>query len=208
MYFVTPPPFARVLHSRRTWWKLPVTDKKIFLTFDDGPVPEVTPLVLNILDEFRVKAAFFCVGENVFHYHPLFQEVIKRGHQCGNHTYNHLNGWKTSTPQYLDNVEKCRQLIDSSLFRPPHGKLRRSQMKALSAEFQIIQWSVLSYDFDKSLSEEKCLKNTLDHLEPGNIFVFHDSLKAKKNVIKVLPRFLESAMEKGFTFEPLSIPSL
>ncbi len=200
MYFITPPKIAMAMHSRRIWWRIPGEGKKLYLTFDDGPVPEVTLPLLDILREHNVKATFFCVGENVFHHYPVYQKLIDDGHRCGNHTYNHLNGWKTPTGTYLNNTGQCSQLVPSDLFRPPHGRIRPPQVRALLRQFQIIQWSVLSGDFDNRNNAERCLKNCLDHLKPGNIFVFHDSLKARNTMLEVVPEFILQARKAGFDF--------
>ncbi|HRY31730.1 MAG TPA: polysaccharide deacetylase family protein [Bacteroidales bacterium] len=200
MYFITPPKIAMAMHSRKIWWRIPGEGRKLYLSFDDGPVPEVTLPLLDILRDQGVKATFFCVGENVFNHYPVYQQLIEEGHRCGNHTYNHLNGWKTPTETYLGNTERCSRLVPSGLFRPPHGRIRPPQTRALLRQFHIIQWSVLSGDFDPRNSPEKCLKNCLDHLKAGNIFVFHDSLKAASTMLEVVPEFIREARKAGFDF--------
>lgn len=200
MYFINPSPLAKVFYSGKAIWKMAAGTKTLYLTFDDGPEPEVTLPVLEILEEFNIKATFFCVGENVFHHFLLFQSILKQGHHAGNHTYHHLNGWKTPTLSYLENVNQCRQLVDSDLFRPPFGKMKSSQISAISPHYAIINWSVLTYDFNPDMREDRCLKNCTENMKDGNIFVFHDSLKAKRNVLSVLPAFIETALEKGYKF--------
>ena len=213
MYLVRPNLLMRKFFSSAIW-RIPTKEKKIFLTFDDGPIPKITPWVLSTLKEYNAKATFFCVGENIEKHPEIFQQLISEGHSIGNHTFNHLNGWKTKTKDYLKNVEQCESKIkyqapsvkyqEKSLFRPPYGKIRRSQLLIVSSEFSIIMWDVLSGDFDKTISEEKCLKNVLTKTRTGSIVVFHDSLKAKKNLFFVLPKFLEHFSKQGFEFNTLS----
>ncbi len=178
-------------------------EKKIYLTFDDGPIPEVTPWVLELLNKENVKATFFCVGANVEKHPENFRQILAEGHAVGNHSFNHLNGWKTNNTTYIDNVKQCSQVVDSKLFRPPYGKLRKSQSSILSNEYSIIMWNVLSGDFDKATSPEKCLQNATKHLKNGAIVLFHDSIKAKVNMEYALPRFITFAKQKGFEFEKL-----
>jgi peptidoglycan-N-acetylglucosamine deacetylase len=185
-------------------WGIPAGKKEIFVTFDDGPHREITPKVLNILDEFNAKATFFCVGHNVEKFTNTYREIIAKGHQVGNHTYNHLKGWETSNEIYFENIKKCRQLVDSKLFRPPHGRIKRSQIKFLKNEYKIVMWSVLSYDFSKKVSKEKCLQISLKYTKDGSIIVFHDSEKAAGNMLHALPLFLEHFRRKGFVFKALT----
>ena len=185
-------------------WSLPAGKEEIFITFDDGPHPEISPEVLTILDKFGAKATFFCVGHNVEKFPDTYREIISNGHQVGNHTFNHLKGWETSDNVYFENVKKCRQLVDSKLFRPPHGRIKRSQIKFLKNEYKIAMWSVLSYDFSKKVSKEKCLQISLKYTKDGSIVVFHDSVKAADNMLYALPLFLEHFKRKGFTFKALT----
>jgi peptidoglycan/xylan/chitin deacetylase (PgdA/CDA1 family) len=187
-------------HSRK--------EKSIYLTFDDGPIPKMTPLVLEILQQYDVKATFFCVGENVEKHEDVLEEVIKAGHQIGNHTYQHLDGWKTSEKEYLDNVESCHQVImdkieSQPLFRPPYGKSTRSQLQRLKNSYKIIMWDVLSGDFDESITPESCLKNTIKATQNGSIVIFHDNLKAKKNLTYALPKYIEHCLKSGYQFKTL-----
>jgi len=181
-------------------WRMSPTSKVIFLTFDDGPVPEVTPYVLDILDNYKLKATFFCVGENIRKYPELFEKVIQRGHQTGNHTFNHLKGVSVSTTEYVENVEKASVYFENNLFRPPYGRITFWQKKTLHSKFKIVMWDVLTRDYDRKLSPEFILKNIKQLSRNGSIVVFHDSLKAKENVLNVLPSAIEFWMKEGYTF--------
>ena len=185
-------------------WGMPAGGKEIFVTFDDGPHPEITPEVLKILARYQAKATFFCVGQNVEKYPETYREIISHGHQVGNHTYNHLKGWETSDEVYFENIKKCRQLVGSNLFRPPHGRIKRSQIKFLKNDYKIVMWSVLSYDFSKEISKEKCLQIAQKYTKSGSIVVFHDSEKAAENMLYALPRFLGHFQNKGFVFKPIT----
>jgi peptidoglycan/xylan/chitin deacetylase (PgdA/CDA1 family) len=187
------------------------SEKTIYLSFDDGPITEVTPWVLDILKKFKAKASFFCIGENVQKHPGIFNRIIEEGHSIGNHTFNHLNGWKTQTPAYLDNIKLAEKEFqefpnfkNDKLFRPPYGKVKNSQAKILEKSgYKIVMWDVLSGDFDKNFSEEKCLENLLKNTEAGSIVVFHDSLKAEKNLRYCLPKFLKHFSERGFDFRKI-----
>jgi peptidoglycan-N-acetylglucosamine deacetylase len=192
-------------------WKMPVQEKELYLTFDDGPVSGPTEFVLETLHKFGAQATFFCIGENIRKYEQVFKQIIRHGHTIGNHTFNHLNGWKTKTREYDENVKRCHHEIAAhglsevsslKLFRPPYGRISRDQIKALS-DYHIIMWDVLSVDYDKNLMPEKCLKNTIGATRPGSIVVYHDSFKAEKNLVFALPRYLEYFAERGFTFKSL-----
>ena len=205
MYLVKTPWFIKQLYSSLLWNKR-ADGTRIFLTFDDGPIPIVTPFVLNILQKCQAKATFFCIGDNVRKHPEVFEQVKSAGHSVGNHTFNHLKGWKTENQVYLDNYLKADELIPSNLFRPPYGRIKRSQIKLLKQqrpELQIVMWDVLSGDFDPNLSPEACLENVLRHVWPGSIVVFHDSLKAFDRLRYVLPRAMEEWSSKGWVFEGL-----
>ncbi|MCG8474804.1 MAG: polysaccharide deacetylase family protein [Cytophagales bacterium] len=187
-----------------------VTDKKeIFLTFDDGPIPEMTPFVLDLLDRHSAKATFFWVGENVRRYPHIAREVVARGHSIGNHTYNHLKGWETANDRYLENIDLCDKAIEevtgvrTKLFRPPHGRIKPSQLKAVLPDRRVVMWDVLTADYDASLSSAKCLKKSCRITDAGSLVVFHDSLKARKNLLKVLPAYMKFFKNKGFCFSAL-----
>lgn len=202
MYLVHTPKCVQSLFSGFTW-KMPASTPQLFLTFDDGPIPEVTPWVLETLREYNAKATFFCVGDNVRRYPDVFDAVLDHGHTVGNHTFNHLSGWKTENDDYFDNIKHCSTWVDSPLFRPPYGKIKPSQILTLRHQYQIVLWDVLSGDFDKDLTPEECLQNVIHHATPGSIIVFHDSLKAEKNLRYALPKVLEYFTDRGFTFEAI-----
>ena len=179
-------------------WRINPAKKVIYLTFDDGPNSRVTPLVLDILDRFEVKATFFCVGENVSRFPDVFDEVKRRGHTVGNHTFNHLKGFEYATDYYVRNVEKANGYIKSDLFRPPHGQIKPSQIKALKDDYRIIMWDFITYDYDKRIEPEKIIAEVKKRSRNGSIVIFHDSLKAEKNVLQVLPEALRFWKENGY----------
>lgn len=184
-------------------WEVKTREKIIYLTFDDGPHPEISPQVLRILEEKKVRATFFCVGDNVNKYPETYRQILEAGHQTANHGYNHLNGWKTPDNIYVDNIQQCRKLVDSDLFRPPYGRIKSSQIKILKKDYRIIMWSVITYDFSKKVSKEQCLKNSIRITRPGTIIVFHDSLKAADNMLYALPGCIDHFTAKGYRFEVL-----
>lgn len=182
-------------------WNVPVTQDVIYLTFDDGPHPDITPKVLNILSQFDAKACFFCVGNNVHKYPGIFHQVLDAGHLVGNHSYHHINGWRTPDEFYFEDVEKCNKLVQSHYFRPPYGKILPSQMRYLKKYYRLVMWSAITYDFDAEISKEDCLDISIGKTSRGSIVVFHDSLKAEENMLYALPRFLEYYSKKGYRFE-------
>jgi len=184
-------------------------EKEIYLTFDDGPVPGPTDFALETLKAFNVTGTFFCIGDNVRKHPHEFQKIIDAGHAIGNHTFNHLNGWKTQAPAYLDNVQLCEQQLalqgsgnTGKFFRPPFGRIRGSQIRLLK-DYHIVMWDVLTFDYDRSFSSEKSLRGSIRATRPGSIVVFHDSLKAEKNLRYVLPRLIEEMLSRGYTFRRL-----
>ena len=192
-------------------WDIPNSDNKIYLTFDDGPIPEVTEWVLNILKSKDIKATFFCIGDNMKKHPEVYKRILAEGHQTGNHTFNHLNGWNTETNHYIENFKLCEtehsklNTKHSFLFRPPYGKIKPSQSKTIRQfGYKIIMWDVLSYDFDSTVSEEKCLENVISNTEQGSIIVFHDSVKAEKNLKYALPKAIQVLKDKGFVFDVIS----
>ncbi|MDD3166700.1 MAG: polysaccharide deacetylase family protein [Bacteroidales bacterium] len=184
-------------------WREDAASKVIYLTFDDGPIPEVTPWVLDVLDRYEIKATFFCVGDNVRKHPEVYQEVLRRGHRVGNHTFNHLRGFEIGCSRYVENVHKASEWIESDLFRPPHGQLRYAQLEALLPEYRIVQWDVISRDYNAKLKPEKVLNIVKRYARNGSIVVFHDSIKAEKNMKFALPKALDYWIKQGFTFRTL-----
>ena len=202
MYLVKTPNLVQALMPAYLW-HISTEEKILYLTFDDGPVPEVTPWVLERLAAFQAKATFFCVGENVQRHPAIFRQLLAEGHSAGNHTFNHLNGWHTENLAYFHNIRHCARLVKSNLFRPPYGRLRPAQRAFLERHYRIVMWDVLSGDFDPYLSPEACLENVLENTQPGSIVVLHDSLKADAKLRFVLPRLLEHFSGLGYRFEAL-----
>ena len=196
-------------------WDFSSKDKTLYLTFDDGPTPEITKWTLDTLKEYNAQATFFCIGNNIEKHPEIFTSIIAEGHHIGNHTHNHLKGWKTSKNNYIENVTQAQNSIDrlatknkyalgTKLFRPPFGKIKNSQAKALIAlGYKIIMWSVISIDWDHKITKEQCLKNVIKHATNGNIIVFHDSVKASKNMKYALPKVLEHFSNKGYSFKAI-----
>jgi peptidoglycan/xylan/chitin deacetylase (PgdA/CDA1 family) len=186
-------------------WRVKTDEKKLFLTFDDGPIPEITEFVLDTLGSFNAKATFFCIGDNVRKHPHIFNKVVSGGHSVGNHTFNHMNGWKTEDVTYLDNIRQCELQLDipTNLFRPPYGRIKRTQSKVVLKTKQIIMWDVLSADFSQDLAPEDCLKKSIQYSRNGSIVLFHDSIKASRNMQYTLPKYLEHFSRKGFSFEAL-----
>lgn len=187
-------------------WNMSKTEKKIYMTFDDGPHPEITPYVLNELKKYNAKASFFCIGENVTLYPEVYQQIIEAGHSVGNHTYKHLNGWKTNTTTYLNDIEEASKLIKSNLFRPPYGRIKKEQIKALKTDapkMKIVMWSILAGDWDKNINPPKCYDRIKNKISAGDIIVLHDSEKAKDRMYYCLTNLLKDFSEKGFRFEAI-----
>ncbi|MEO8583909.1 MAG: polysaccharide deacetylase family protein [Flavitalea sp.] len=192
-------------------WNFSKTDPTIYLTFDDGPHPVATPFVLDTLKAFNAKATFFCIGKNVAEYPQLYKRILNEGHTTGNHTFNHLNGWKTPDQEYIKNIMDARQYIDSNLFRPPYGKISKFQVRLLTAAenvkqktvFRIIMWDVLSGDFDLTLSSEKCTLNVTKNAGAGSIVVFHDSEKAFSSLKVALPETLRYFSKRNYSFNSI-----
>lgn len=186
-------------------WHVSTKEKKIFLTFDDGPIPEITEFVIATLKQYNAKATFFCIGDNVRKHPAIFKEILDQGHSVGNHTFNHMNGWKSEDAEYMDNIALCeKQLnLNTNLFRPPYGRMKKSQSRKLPAHKEIIMWDVLSGDFSPAVAPETCLRKSIKHARPGSIVLFHDSLKAAKNMQYALPRFLDHFTKEGYRFEAL-----
>lgn len=179
-------------------WDLKNGQKEIFLTFDDGPNPEVTHSVLEILKKFGARATFFCIGRNAERYPDTIRKIREDGHSVGNHTYSHLKGWITSNTEYYADIELAGKFINSGLFRPPYGKIKRRQLKYLRQFYHIIMWDIMSSDFDPNISKERCLSNVLNNVRPGSIVVFHDSEKSKEKMLYALPKVLETLNQQGY----------
>ncbi|HXC03630.1 MAG TPA: polysaccharide deacetylase family protein [Bacteroidia bacterium] len=199
MYLVRPPVLLKKFYPALLW-RVDTKEKNIYLTFDDGPHPEITPWVLEELKRAEAKAVFFCVGDNAERYPEICSRILSEGHLCGNHTQNHLNGWNSDSAVYLRNVASCSHTVHSPLFRPPYGRMKKTQAKRLVKHYRIVMWDVLSGDFDRNTSADKCLENTLHYSRPGSIVVFHDSLKAQKNLFAVLPEYLQVMKSRGYSF--------
>lgn len=202
--FIEQPPFIYRLLFPGAFWRKPVEgEKTIYLTFDDGPIPEITPWVLDVLDKYDIKATFFCVGDNVRKHPDIYKMVLDRGHRVGNHTFNHIQGIKKFSKKYLDNTRLASEYIESDLFRPPHGHMRVFQYFTLRRYYKIIMWDVVTRDYSKLMTPEKVLENVKKYSRDGSIIVFHDSLKAEKNMKYALPRSIEWLKEQGYTFKLL-----
>jgi peptidoglycan/xylan/chitin deacetylase (PgdA/CDA1 family) len=203
----------------RLTWRMPTHEKELYLTFDDGPVPGATEFALHTLARFSAKATFFCIGDNIKKHPDIYKKILADGHTVGNHTFNHLNGWKTNQEQYLANTQLCdremlyHQMTDNftmssdngkvKLFRPPYGRMTRGQIKTL-ADYRIIMWDVLSLDYNNGMAPHNCLLHTVKATRPGSIIVFHDSYKAERNMTFTLPRFIEHFSERGFVFKAIT----
>lgn len=224
-FWIKTPSFIRLLFPNYIW-KIKNKDNKIFLTFDDGPIPEITEWVLDILKKEDIKATFFCIGENIQKHPTLFHRILSEGHSVGNHTHNHLNGWKNNSKDYTTNFELCDEIMEAKnweivnedltstieklelnhkqpkLFRPPYGKIKPTQSLFIrKKEHKIIMWDVLSYDFDSSVPPEECYTNVIKNVSSGSIIVFHDSLKAAINLQYALPKAIQFLKDKGYVFD-------
>lgn len=204
MFIEQPPLLYRLLYPRTIWRIRNEGEKTVYLTFDDGPIPEITPWVLDTLDTYGVKATFFCVGDNVRKYPEVYAEVIRRGHHVGNHSFNHMQGWKHKTATFVENAQKASEYIQSNLFRPPHGHMRLPQTGALMlAGYQVVMWDVVTRDYSKRLTPQRVLENVKRYTRDGSVIVFHDSLKAEKNMKYALPKAIEWLLEEGYSFKML-----
>jgi len=201
-YLVKTPALLKWFYPGLTWHKSRA-ERTIYLTFDDGPIPEVTPFVLETLAKFQAKATFFCIGDNVQKHPDIFEAVKAGGHAIGNHTFNHLRGWNTADELYLENVEKCNKLVKSVLFRPPYGRAKKSQLNVLKKSYEVVMWDILSGDFDPDISAEKCYQNVAGKSSNGSIVVLHDSLKAWPRLQYALPKALQYWQDKGYVFKSL-----
>lgn len=184
-------------------WKVNTDDKVLYLTFDDGPHPRITPLVLRLLERFDAKATFFCVGENVQKHPATYREILSKGHKTGNHTYNHLPGWSTANKRYFENTARAATLIDSKLFRPPYGRISPSQIRVLKKQYRIVMWSILTRDYDGHLDKEKATADLLKKTGKGDVVVFHDSERAETNMLYILEHMLVHFSSLQFRFDTL-----
>lgn len=203
MKFLFRPTYLHRSVFKHALWKINTEQKNIYLTFDDGPIPELTEWVLDVLKEYDVKATFFCVGENIQKNPLIFQRILKEGHQVGNHTFNHLKGWRTSLDNYIANVTQCQQFTKTNLFRPPYGRITIKQYKQLLSNYKIVFWDVLTHDYSNKISSESCLKNTIKYTRSGSIVVFHDNVKAEKNLKYVLPKYIDHFLKLNYKFVSL-----
>ena len=200
MFIEQPPWFYRALFPGVTW-RMPAEPKCVYLTFDDGPIPEVTPWVLDTLDRFGVKATFFMVGDNVRKHPDIYPMVVDRGHRIGNHTFNHIQGWRYWTKNYLANVAKAAEYIPSDLFRPPHGHMRIPQTLLLQRKYRVIMWDVVTRDYSPHMTPEGVLQVVKRYTRNGSVIVFHDSLKAQRNMRVAMPQAVEWLLAQGYTFK-------
>ena len=202
MDFIKPPKFARSLFSDLVFCT-PNSNKEVYLTFDDGPNPETTPKLLKLLDRYNAKATFLCLGENVEAYPELYQSILDQGHAVGNHSYSHLNGWKTKTADYFIDVEKASKIIASNLFRPPYGKIRPKQIRSLKSAYKVVLWGLSSQDYKQGLDIDSMIDTLKKETEAGSIVLFHDSAKSFNNTSKILPAYLAHFTKCEFNFKPM-----
>ena len=200
MFIEQPPQFIRRLYPRACW-RMDSSERAVYLTFDDGPIPEVTPWVLDVLDKYRIKATFFMVGDNVRKHPDEFKMVVERGHRVGNHTYNHLKGMAVHTDHYVANIDKADCYLSTNLFRPPHGLMRLRQYRALCERYHIIMWDLVTRDYNPKLNGRQILRKVQQYARPGSIITFHDSLRATHNLYYALPRAIEWLLAEGYEFK-------
>ncbi len=206
MYIIKTPKLIRKLFPNYLWNK---SRKKpyVYFTFDDGPIPEVTPWVLDTLQDYDMHGTFFCVGDNVRKHSKIYDRLISEGHSVGNHSYSHKSGWSTDAENYLNDVELCSSFVQSDLYRPPYGRLKPQQAEAIRHQYKIVMWDILSGDFDQSITAEQCYQNVIQNLKPGSIIVFHDNIKSFEVLKQVLPRVLQYCQLHGLTSKPLKYSS-
>lgn len=200
MFIEQPPQFIRRLYPRACW-RMNASEKSVYLTFDDGPIPEVTPWVLDVLDKYHIKATFFMVGDNVRKHPDEYKMVVERGHRIGNHTYNHLKGIEELTERYIANIDKADCYLSTDLFRPPHGLMRMDQYRALSERYRIIMWDLVTRDYNPNLNGRQILRKVKQYARNGSIITFHDSLRSVHNLHYALPRAIEWLMQEGYEFK-------
>lgn len=200
MFIEQPPQIIRWLYPG-AWWRMNPDEKAVYLTFDDGPIPEITPWVLDLLDRYGIKATFFMVGDNVRKHPAEFEMVKARGHRIGNHTYNHLRGFECRTDDYIANTEKANEKLRTNLFRPPHGHMRQMQYRKLKEQYHIVMWDLVTRDYSKHLDGKEVLSKVKRYVRNGSIITFHDSLKSEQNLKYALPRSIEWLLQQGYTFK-------
>ena len=210
-YFVKTPWLLKKIYPGCVW-DIPTQDNVLYLTFDDGPHPEATPFVLDELKKYNAKATFFCIGKNVIEHPDIYKRILVEGHRTGNHSFNHLNGWKVKDENYIEDVMHARKFIDSDIFRPPYGRITKFQNRLLTTSsanqpqlFKIIMWNVLSADFDQSITPEKCASNVIMNAKPGSVIVFHDSQKALSKLKFALPEVLKHFIAKNYAFKEIRL---
>ena len=202
MFIEQPPRLFRALYPGALWRMNP-KEKSVYLTFDDGPIPQITPWVLDLLDQYQIKATFFLVGDNIRKHPEEFRMILERGHQVGNHTFNHIRGFEYPTKEYMENTEKANQYIQSGLFRPPHGHMGMKQYYALRKRYKIVMWDLVTRDYSKHLNGEQVFRKVKKYVRNGSIITFHDSIKAEQNMKYALPRSIEWLKEQGYEFKRL-----
>ncbi len=201
---IRPPKILKKLYPSFIW-SFPDDKDGVYLTFDDGPRPEVTPWVLDLLDKYDAKATFFCIGKNVELFPEIYNEIIARGHAVGNHSYSHVKGWGVPTGDYIRDVDTASDTIHSNLFRPPYALIGISQARMLSERYKIIMWNILSRDYNYNISGKRCANNVVPHIQPGDIIVFHNSIKSAKNMFYALPIVMESIKNKGLKCKKIEL---
>ena len=186
-------------------WNIPNDENSVFLTFDDGPTPEVTPWVLEMLRQYNAKATFFCLARNAERHPDLFARIVAEGHAIGNHSYSHLKGWGTSTKQYLEDIDYASTYLNTNLFRPPYGRFTPKQFRLLRERYRVVLWSIISMDYSRCVSGRRVAQYVMSHIKPGDIVVFHDSLKAERNLRYALPFVLETIAMRGYTARAITL---
>lgn len=202
MFIEQPPQIVRALYPGALWRMNP-KEKKVYLTFDDGPIPEITPWVLDLLDKHTIKATFFLVGDNVRKHPEEFQMLLERGHRVGNHTFNHIRGFEFLSKNYLANTDKANELIQTDLFRPPHGHMRWLQYMVLKRRYTIVMWDLVTRDYSNKLNGKQVFEKIKKYVRNGSIITFHDSIKAEANMKYALPRTIEWLKKEGYSFGTL-----
>jgi len=202
MLIEQPPKILRVLYPKAIW-RMDPNEKAVYLTFDDGPIPEITPWVLDLLDTYNIKATFFMVGDNIRKYPETFEMVFERGHRIGNHTFNHIRGFEFRTHNYLANTDKANETMKTDLFRPPHGHMRFAQYHVLKKYYKIVMWDLVTRDYSKRVNGKQVFNIVKKYARNGSIITFHDSIKAEQNMKYALPRSIEWLKEQGYEFKLL-----